>query len=423
VRLRLVVQGRAPLKGLYHPSGNSNEAIALMVASLLSAEPSTLLGVPRTDAVRWMVSLAEDLGAACDWQEEGLRLHIPRMAARYIHSENVQGLVASILLLAPVLARREHAILEWQESLGRLHTHLTALRDLGIKVDVDGQTLTLTAHRWESQRIVLTETSVTATALICMLAATLGKETTIYNAASEPHLRSLQQFLVKMGAQIEGIGSNLLVIRGTESLGGVTQTILPNHIEIASIAALAAITPGHIVIDSVIPDDLVIINKTYERLGITVILQDTNLYLPNNKPLMISRRLEDVDVEIETAPWPGFPSDLVAIATVVATQANGTTLIHEKLFDNRLLFVDKLKAMGAQIVLADPHRAVVIGPTSLRGEYLDSPDVRIGLALLAAALCAEGETVIDRAEVIDRNFEGVIQKLITLGAAINIENV
>jgi UDP-N-acetylglucosamine 1-carboxyvinyltransferase len=421
--MRLVIQGRAPLRGTYYPSGNSNEAIALIAASLLSSQPSVLNGVPQTDAVRWMLAMAEDLGASCTWTDNSLQLETPRLAARHIHPEDFHGLLASILLVAPVLAAREHATLQWHESLGRLHTHLTALRDLGIRVDIEGNTIHMTAQRWDSQKIVLPETSVTATALICMLAAVMGKETVIYNAASEPHLRSLQQFLVKMGVGIDGIGSNLLHIRSVEGeLAGASHDILPNHIEIASLAAIAAITPGHVTVNGVIPDDLIIINKVFERLGATVFLQDNTLHLPDNKHLMISNRQEDVDVEIDTAPWPGFPSDLVAIATVMATQANGTTLIHEKLFDNRLLFVDKLKAMGAQIVLADPHRAIVIGATPLRAEYMDTPDVRIGLALLAAALCAEGETVIDRAEVIDRNFAGVIQKLIDLGAAITIEN-
>lgn len=420
--MRLIVQGRSPLKGVYTPSGNSNEAIALIAASLLTSEKVILHGVPTTTAVQVMLRMAEQLGSSVQWAASTLQLQTPRITERLLNPIASDRPVASTLLLAPILAHREHATLEWTEPLGRLHTHLTALRDLGIKIDIQGQVINLTAKRWTSQKIVLTETSVTATALICLLAAVLGEETTVYNAASEPHIRSLQHLLVKMGVQIEGIGSNLICIRGkADGLGGAIHTVQVGHIEIASIAALAALLPGRVTIDPVIPEDMLIIHKVFERLGIKLDFEDHKLHVPGGQPLEISRREEDVDVAIDTAPWPGFPSDLVAITTVAATQANGTTLIHEKLFNNRLLFVDKLKAMGAQIVLCDPHRAVVVGPTPLRAEYLDNPDVRVGLGLLGAALCAEGQVIIDRAELIERSFENVIGKLQALGADIKVE--
>lgn len=421
--MRLRVEGGAPLKGTYTPSGSSNEAITLIAAALLTAEPIQLDNVPKSDAVRLMLGMAAELGATLTEQEKQLHLHTPRITMRQTHAESLHRPMASLLLQAPILARREHATLQWTEPLGRLHTHLSALRDLGVKIDIQGQSIHLSANRWQEQHIVLTETSVTTTALVCMLAAALGESTTIYNAASEPQLRSLQQFLGQMGVKIDGIGSNLLHIQGCpDGLGGAAHAVLPSPIEIASIAALAAMLPGHINIDPVMPTDLEIIDKVFERLGVNLVFEDQRLHIPEIKQLMISRRLEDVDVAIDTAPWPGFPSDLVAITTVLATQANGTTLIHEKLYNNRLLFVDKLKAMGAQIVLADPHRAVVIGRTPLSAEYMDSPDVRIGLALLGAALVADGESVIDRAEVIGQNFEDVPQKLIDLGAHITIED-
>lgn len=421
--MRLHIHGGAPLKGFYHASGNSNEAIVLMAASLLTSQPCQLSNVPATQAVRWMTELAEELGSTVTVDDHQLTITTPRLAPRPIKNDYASRPVASILLLAPLLAQRGHATLEWPDSLGRLHTHLTALRDLGIRIDVQGNLLTFNAQPWKRTELVLVETSVTATALICMLAAVLGEETVLYNAASEPHLRTLQEFLVKMGVQIEGIGSNLLTIRGkADGLAGAKHTISPSYIEIASVAAIAAITAGHVTIENVPRHDLQIIQKVYERLGLHLIFEESRLHIPDDQSLVISRRDEDVDVAIDSAPWPGFPSDLLPMATVLATQANGTTLIHEKLFSNRLLFVDKLKAMGAQIVLADPHRAVVIGRTRLRAEYVDTPDVRIGLALVGAAICANGQTTIDRAEIIERNFEGVIPKLIALGAQITVED-
>ncbi len=419
--MRLLVQGRAPLKGHYQPSGSSNETIALIAASMLTPDSVCLQSVPKTHAVRRMVEMAGELGAAIDWQETCLRLQTERITERRIHAGHITRSVAAVLFLAPILARRDHATLEWEESIGRVHTHLTAMRDLGIKIDIQNNTINFMAQRWQKQDIILTETSVTATALVCMLAAALGEETIVHNAASEPHLRSLQEMLVKMGAKIEGIGSNLIRIEGA-NLSGAEHAIHPDHIEIASLAAIAAMSPGYVSIESVVPADLRMIQKVYARLGITLIFEENRLYIPEHGSLLISSRQEDVDVEVDSAPWPGFPSDLIPISTVVATQANGTTLIHEKLFNNRLLFVDKLKAMGAQIILCDPHRAIVVGPTPLQGEYMDTPDVRIGLALLGAAMCAHGQVIIDRAELIERNFENVIQKLIGLGALIKVED-
>lgn len=418
--MRLIVQGQAPLQGNYPVSGNSNEAIALIAASLLSAESFTFKNVPKTSAVRNMLDSAHDLGTEVTWQDHELSLYTPKVASRQVGKQYTHNLLGSILFLAPLLARREHAILEWESSLNRLYTHLTAMRDLGLRVDMQGQTINVTAQRWRHKEITLMESSVTATALVCMLAASLGDETIVYNAASEPHIRSLQTLLMKMGVKVEGSGSNLLRIIGNpDGLHGAEHSVQPDHIEIASIAAIAAITPGHITIDPIIASDLHIISKVYERLGVGLVLDSNKLHLYDRRELVID---QGTDLTVDTSPWPGFPSDLIAIATVLATQSNGTTLIHEKLYNNRLLFVDKLKGMGAQIVLADPHRAVVIGATELRGEYMDTPDVRIGLALLAAALCANGESVIDRAEIIGRNFEDVVNKLIQLGAAIEVQH-
>jgi UDP-N-acetylglucosamine 1-carboxyvinyltransferase len=262
---------------------------------------------------------------------------------------------------------------------------------------------------------------VTATAIVMMLAACLGQETIIRNAASEPHIQELANLLERMGAQVQGMASNVLHIFGKPELHGAEVRIGPDHIETASIAALAALSGGRVQIDGTRRADLLLIDKIYQRLGIRLDLDEEAVFIPRHDQLAVSNREEDVDSSIETAPWPGFPSDLVATATVVASQARGTSLIHEKLFNNRLLFVDKLNAMGAQIVLCDPHRAIVVGPSPLLPIYMDSPDVRTGLGMIGAALIADGETVIDNAQVIAESFDGVFEKLQALGAGISVE--
>ncbi|MFN8376159.1 MAG: UDP-N-acetylglucosamine 1-carboxyvinyltransferase [Anaerolineae bacterium] len=333
----------------------------------------------------------------------------------------MNGFLGAMLYLAPMLIQRQHAHLELDFPLNRIRTHLDALRDLGIDVVIANNTVECKANTWDSRDILLSQASVTATALVMMLAARLGRETFIHNAACEPHIETLAHVLTAMGARIEGVGSNVLRVFGTAELHGTEATIGPDHIEAASVAAISALCGGRVQIEGIRRADLRMIGRIYGRLGIQLDIDETVLYVPKHDVLSVSNREEDVDASIETAPWPGFPSDLVAVATLVATQARGTSLIHEKMFDNRLLFVDKLKSMGAQIVLADPHRAIVVGPTPLQGIYMDTPDVRTGLGMLGAALVANGKSVIDNAQAIDRSFEGVLAKLQALGAQIIIE--
>lgn len=430
--MRITIEGQSPLHGDYHPSGNSNAAIATLAASLLTDAPVTLRRVPAAQNITNMVAIAQQLGTTVTELEPGvLQIQTAQVKSRVLDLATTRRAPASMLLLAPMIARRRHVRIEWAESLTRIRTHLTALRDLGQEIEIDGNALNLTAVPWDSKSIMLAEMSVTATALVCMLAAALGKQTTIYNAASEPHLRTLQHQLVQMGAKIEGIGSNLLTIYGAgDSFKGAIVNLPPDHIEIASIAGIAAMTPGHVTIHDVYPPDMQMILKVYERLGLNFYLEippngnnGAILHIPDQQNMRVSRLAEEADLAIDTSPWPGFPSDLVAMAAVLATQARGTTLIHEKLYDNRLLFTDKLKAMGAQILLCDPHRAIVIGKSQLRGEYIDSPDVRTGLGLFAATLCAEGKSVIDNAELMGYVFENVVQKLIGLGAKIQVSNL
>lgn len=427
--MQITVNGRTTLDGDYYPSGNSNAVLASIAASLITEAPSHINRVSDSQRTSQMLDIARQLGSEITRNStSSLTIQTPHIQTRNLEFALTSRFPASVLFIAPIIARRRHARLEWDSPINRLYSHLTALRDLGQEIEIDGNAINIVGNTWDEQSIILTEMSVTATALVCMLAAVLGQKTTIFNAASEPHLRILQHQLVQMGAEIDGIGSNLLTIRGISSEPkGASITLLPDHIEIASIAALAAITPGQIAIHDVHLPDMQMILKVYERLGMQFFLQapsdESNLHIlhvPEQTGMRSARRVEESDVAVDTAPWPGFPSDLIATTTVLSTQTSGTTLIHEKLYNNRLLFIDKLKAMGAQIVLCDPHRALVIGRSNLRSEYIDTPDVRTGLGMLVAALCADGQSVIDNAQVFDYVFEGVVEKLQAINADIEV---
>jgi len=422
--MRIGVTGNQPLRGTYTPAGNSNATMALIAASLLTDRPVVLRGVPETTSVDVMLDVAAMLGAQVEREPHApdtVRLRTPAIITRSLSRAMTAAKVGVILFLPALLIRRQHVHLEVDYPVSRLHTHLTALRDLGCGVTINGSSLELHFTPWERREIVLMQASVTATALVAMLAAAQPGQTVIHNAASEPHVCDLLVMLGEMGATIEGIGSNMLRIHGcADGLAGAEPVIAPDHIEVASVAAFAALTGGRLTIEGVRAADLRMIAKVYARLGLHMDLDDGHLYVPRHEEFAISSRDEEVDVSIETAPWPGFPSDLVAVATLIATQAQGTILIHEKLFRDRMLFVDKLKGFGAQIVLCDPHRAVVVGRTRLRADYLDTPDVRTGLGLLGAALCAEGETIIDGAEMFEWNFGGVLRRLEAIGARIRV---
>lgn len=421
--MRILIEGHQPLRGTYHVSGNSNSAMALIAAAMLTDSPVTLTNVPDSASVGVMLDVGASLGMSIERNGGEVVLSAEQLGARSLEREHTDALSGTLLFVAPILARRHHARMVIDYSISRLHPHLTALRDLGVKVSISGSSgggvIDLEAVPWNRKEIVLTQTSVTATSLVCMLSAVLGEQTVIANAASEPHVVDLLNLLVAMGAKIEGIGSNLLTVTGRDQLGSATYAVSPDHVEAASAAAIAALSGGRLTIEGTRRRDLRLISKIYERLGLRIGLDEDAVDVTIHEQFATSSREEDVDVSIESSPWPGFPSDLIAMATVVATQSIGTVLVHEKLFNNRMLFTDKLNAMGAQIVLCDPHRAIVVGPTPLQGEYMDNPDVRTGLAMLGAALCAQGETVIDNAEVFDRTFDHVLDKLIAVGARIS----
>ncbi len=416
------VEGRQPLTGTYRPSGNANAALALIAAALLTEHPVTLRNVPKTTSTQATINAAGKMGASVTWIDDStLEIKAEQITRRILTHEDTDVSLGALLLVAPMLVRRQHARLEVDFPLNRIRPHLEALRDLGLDMVNSDDAVEIKTATWDKRDVVLTQASVTATAIAMMLAARLGKETVIYNAACEPHVQELSHMLVAMGVRIDGIGSNLLTIYGVSELTGADVTICADHIEAASIAAIAALTGGRVQIDGIRGRDMRAIAKIYWRLGIQLDIDDSMIFVPRHETLNVSNREEDVDSSIETATWPGFPSDLVAVATVIATQARGTSLIHEKLFANRLLFVDKLKAMGAQIVLCDPHRAIVMGTTPLRSVYMDTPDVRAGLGMLAAALIAEGTSRIDNAGVIEHAFAGVIGKLQALNAKITVE--
>lgn len=420
--MRIRVEGRQALNGIYRPAGNSNAAMALLAAALLTDQPVRLQNMPNTVNVQTMLAIAEKLGAKIAWATpEVLSVQTEQITKRALTLVDTNGLVGAMLFLPAMLVRRQHARLEIDFPLNRIKSHLEALRDLGLEVTTSADAIECQKATWERKEIILTQASVTTTAMAMMLAVCLGKETIVYNAACEPHVQQLGHLLCGMGAHIEGIGSNVLRIISPPSLEGAEAAVAPDHIEAASVTAISALCGGRVQVEGSWQADMRLIVKAYRQLGIRLDSDSEAVHVPHHESLHLSTRPEDTDLSIESSPWPAFPSDLIAIATVVATQARGTTLIHEKLFNNRLLFVDKLKAMGAQIILCDPHRAIVVGATPLHSIYMDTPDVRAGLGMLAAALAAEGESVIDNAQVIERAFAGVLKKLQILGAKITLE--
>lgn len=420
--MQIRIEGGTPLNGSYTPSGNPNGAKALLAAALLTDAAVTLRRVPRNISTQSLLDMAADFGATLSWDTPNtLTVQTLTIHTRIIHRDAV----GALLFLPALIVRREHVRLEVNFPLSRIRTHLDILRDLGLDVVTLSGAVEVRSARWTRRDIILDSPSVTATAIALMLAATLGKETTIRNAASEPHVVNLCEMLVQMGATITGVGSNVVTVYGVETLGGADVTVGHDHIEIASVAAIVALSGGRVQItsdDGGPMPDMRIITRTFAHFGMTVDADAEVVLVPKHQRFATASREEDIDASVETAPYPGFPSDLVTVATVIATQAHGTSLIHEKLFRDRLLFIDTLKDMGANIILADPHRAIVIGATPLRGTYVATPDPRFGLGILGATLIAEGQSVIDNAERFDYTFDGILPKLRELGAVIHEES-
>jgi UDP-N-acetylglucosamine 1-carboxyvinyltransferase len=422
---RFVVQGGQPIGGESLPAGNKNEALPCLAASLLADQGATLENVPDVSDIRTMVGLLSDLGCSVERPEaHTLRVGPPgRGALSYDAARRIRG---SFLLAGPLLARRGEVRLPLPggDRIGRrrVDTHLLAFRSLGARIEVTNEEYVIRASDGlRGAQIFLDEASVMGTENAIMAAVLSPGSTTIANAASEPHVQGLCRMLTAMGAEIRGIGTNRVEIEGVQALTATQHRLAPDHIEVGSFVGLAAATGGDLVIRGAGVENLTMIRMAYERLGAILEVDGDDLRVPGGQALKI---VSDVDGGVPTiadGPWPAFPADLTSIMVVVATQAEGTVLVHEKMFESRLFFVDQLQRMGARIILCDPHRAIVVGPSRLNGKWISSPDIRAGMALLIAALCARGESVIQNIAQIDRGYERIEERLGMLGAEIRRE--
>jgi UDP-N-acetylglucosamine 1-carboxyvinyltransferase len=421
-RESFVIEGGQPLSGTVRAAGNKNAALPILAASLLSAEPVVLQNVPRILDVESMVELISHAGVEIEWTGPNeVRVEAGEIRNSDLDPDLCRRLRASFLLAGPLLARAGAVKIPppGGDVIGRrrLDTHVKAFADLGVEISAE-RDYSMRTRKLHGRPLFLDEPSVMGTENVIMAAALAEGETEIGNAAGEPHVQDLCRFLVSLGAEIEGIGSNLLHIRGVPALKGGEHRISPDHIEIASFIGLGAVTRGELVIEGCSGDDLRPILPHLERLGVRVEASDCTVRVPDGQELVIQDDLGGAIPKIEDGPWPQFPADLTSIAVVIATQARGTVLIFEKMFESRLFFVDKLVGMGARIILCDPHRAVVTGPAPLFGDRMESPDIRAGMAMLIASLCADGVSTIGNIGQIDRGYERIDERLRSLGARI-----
>lgn len=419
---QFIVEGGRPLSGSIRPTGNKNAALPIVCAALLADEPVTLENVPRIRDIESLLGLVRAAGASAEWTGENtVRIHAKEVRGDTLPADLCARIRASILLAAPLLARCGEVTLAppGGDVIGRrrLDTHVLALEALGATHEF-GERIVFRAKRLRGADIFLDEPSVTGTENAIMAAVAATGSTVLRNAASEPHVQDLCQMLVALGAQIEGIGSNVLTIEGGKRLHGGSFRIGPDHIEVASFLGLAAVTRSRLVIEDAGVKHLRSTRLGFERLGVRTEVSGDSLIVPAEQELRIQSDLGGAVPKLEDQPWPAFPADVMSIAIVTATQCEGIILIHEKMFESRLFFVDKLVGMGARIVLCDPHRALVSGPTQLRGAAVESPDIRAGMAMLIAALCAKGTSVINNIGQIERGYERIDQRLNALGASI-----
>jgi UDP-N-acetylglucosamine 1-carboxyvinyltransferase len=421
---KFVIEGGAPLAGTVVPAGNKNGALPILAACLLTEDEVILRNVPRIRDVEAMTMLLEELGARVEWVGPG-EVSVDASGVSdgcSVDAELAERIRASFLLAGPLLARFGRVVMPppGGDVIGRrrLDPHLDAFRALGATVE-DGHDIRLEATLGlRPCDFLMDEPSVMATENALMAAALTRGPTVIRNAASEPHVQDLARMLVAMGAAIDGIGSNVMTVHGTGTLRGCTHTIAPDHIEIGSFMALAGVTGGELVVKDTVPADLRMIRLAFDRLGLRSEVQGSDVIVPGNQKLVIRNDAGDYMPKVEDGPWPAFPADLTSIAVALATQAEGSVIIHEKMFENRLFFCDKLQLMGAAITICDPHRAIVLGPRTLTGQRVESPDIRAGMAMLIAALCADGVTEIGNVRQIDRGYERIDERLRQLGARI-----
>ena len=427
------VIGGKQLKGNIVPQGAKNEALQILSAVVLTIEPVTISNIPDILDVNLLIELLQEMGVAVKRiNQDTYQFQADNIQVDYLASEDFRKksgrLRGSVMLAGPLLARFKKAYLPKPggDKIGRrrLDTHIIGFQKLGAQYAYDENIgcFTLTTDALQGCYMLLDEPSVTGTANIVMAAVLAEGTTTIYNAACEPYLQQLCSMLNRMGAKISGIGSNLLVIEGVETLGGTTHRLLPDMIEIGSFIGLAAMTQSEITIKNAGVQHLGIIPEKFQQLGIQFDIKGDDIYIPSQESYTIQTFMDGGILTISDHPWPGFTPDLLSIVLVVATQAIGSVLIHQKMFESRLFFTDKLIDMGAQIILCDPHRATVIGlgrRNSLRGITMSSPDIRAGQALLIAALSAEGKSTIQNIEQIDRGYQFIDKRLQSLGAEIS----
>ncbi len=416
-----IVEGGRPLKGHVRPAGNKNAALPMLAAALLTDEPLRLRNVPDIRDVHTMLQLLEALGVGVDWTGPGsLTLNPANVRSVAIQPALAARIRASILLAGPLLARTGQIRLPppGGDVIGRrrLDTHFDALRLLGAEVEL-GEEFILRG-KLKGAEIFLDEPSVTGTENLIMAAVLAQGTTVLRNCAAEPHVQDLCRLLTQMGARIGGIGSGELTIEGVKRLGGTEAEVGPDHIEVGSFIGLAAVTRSELTIGDVEPRHLSSIRLMFERLGVCCELEGKTLRVAADQSLEIRMDVGQHIPKIDDGPWPHFPADLISIALVLATQCRGTVLIHEKMFESRMFFADKLTAMGARIVICDPHRAVVVGPAKLRGSVVESPDIRAGMAILIAALGAVGSSRIYNIGQIERGYERIDERLRGLGASI-----
>ncbi len=429
------IEGGKRLKGEISPQGAKNEALQILCATLLTPGPVTIENLPRIKDVLLLIQLLRDLGVHIEeLSETSYRFQAKEVDLDYLQTDayiqQSASLRGSVMILGPLLARYGKAVLPKPggDKIGRrrLDTHFLGFQALGATFDFDHAEnfYKVNASRLKGAYMHLDEASVTGTANIIMASVMAEGTTTIYNAACEPYIQQLCKMLVRMGATIDGIGSNLLTIHGVESLGGTEHTILPDMIEVGSFIGMAAMTKSELTIKNVAYEQLGIIPGSFQRLGIAMERRGDDLYVPEQDHYTIETFIDGAIMTIADAPWPGLTPDLLSVILVTATQAKGSVLIHQKMFESRLFFVDKLIDMGAQIILCDPHRATVIGldhAIRLRSTTMSSPDIRAGVALLIAAMSAEGTSTIYNIEQIDRGYETIDVRLNRLGASIRRE--
>ena len=417
-----VIEGGYPIQGVVTASGNKNAALPCLAATVLTAEPVILRNIPEIQDTGIMIQILEKLGAKVERiNKNDWKIQCDNIKPCELPGELTKKVRGSIVFAGPLLARtgKCHMMPPGGDVIGRrrVDTHFLALQQLGANISVNGH-FSFSANKLVGADIFLDEASVTATENAVMAASVAEGTTIIQNAASEPHVQDLCNMLNSMGAKIAGVGSNILTIEGVKKLHGCEFVIGPDTIEIGSYIGMAAATHGQITIKGIRPQEMRPLKNSFAKLGISWRIDGDELTVPNTQELKVNADMGNAIPKIDDMPWPGFPADLTSIMTVVATQVEGTVLIFEKMFESRMFFVDKLISMGAKITLCDPHRAVVSGPAMLHGDHLVSPDIRAGMAMVIAAMCAHGESRISNVYQIERGYEDLVGRLQALGAHI-----